>query len=334
MNITDEVHKVAHHFLEKVRRSGPNNIMAICPFHMKADGSPEKRPSFAMNLSSGLYFCHACQAKGNLFTFLREIGLGRDVIERQYRLLIDAASSNLPPPSDPLNPIVFDLPTIPEAVLGLFDYCPTSLLDAGFDIKTLHHFEVGYDKWYQRITYPLRDLKGRLVGISGRSQEGVRPKYKVYTEEYKLWDLPVCPEPDKRAILWNVDKVYPEVYFTRPDQNFVVIVEGFKACMWVYQAGIKNVLALLGTYLSWEHKWMLERLGMPVYMFLDNDTPGRSGTIKAADSLSRSLPVHVVNYPNRLSEVEEAQPDTCHPDEVVHQVACAPSYLMWLMQFD
>ncbi len=306
--------------------------MAICPFHVKSDGTPERKPSFAMNLSSGLYFCHACHAKGNLFTFLRDVGLSRSVIENQYRFLINQTQRFMPATPDPLKPIVFELPQVDEAVLGLLDYCPIELVNAGFSPKTLQHFEVGYDRWHLRITYPLRDLKGRLVGISGRNPSGGAPKYKVYTQEYTTWGIPPAAEPDKRAILWNADKVYPEVYFGRPNDSVVVVVEGFKACMWVYQAGITNVVALLGTYLSWEHKWLLERLGSPVYLFLDNDSPGRSGTIKAADALAGSLPVHVVNYPDRLSEVEEAQPDDCLPEEVLEQVASAPSYLKWLMQ--
>jgi len=332
MNTRDDVYQIVNQYLDKVRKSGPDNVVAICPFHLKEDGTPERKPSFAMNLSNGLYFCHSCLSKGNLFTFLRDIGLSREFIERRYRFTINEVSKSVPLPTNPLRPIVFEMAPVEEAVLGLFDYCPLELMDKGFLLKTMRHFEVGYDRWYNRITYPLRDLKGRLVGISGRNEDGIWPKYKVYTKEYKTWDLPVYAEPDKRAILWNADKVVSQVYFDHPNKNIVVVVEGFKANMWVYQAGIKNVVAILGTYLSWEHKWVLERLGAPVYLFLDNNVPGRTGTIKAADSLAGSLPVHVVDYPDRLSEVEEAQPDDCTPDEVLKQVATAPSYLNWLLR--
>ena len=332
MNIRDEVHQIARQYLNKVRKSGPDDIMAVCPFHLKEDGTPERKPSFAMNLSTGLYFCHSCQSKGNLFTFLRDIGLSRELIERRYRFTINEVSKNVPLPPNPLRPLVFEMAPVEEAVLGLFDYCPFELMDKGFMVETMRHFEVGYDRWHNRITYPLRDLKGRLVGISGRNVDGTGSKYKVYTQEYVTWGLPAYPEPDKRAILWNADKVFSQVYFDHPNKNIVVVVEGFKANMWVHQAGLKNVVAILGTYLSWEHKWILERLGVPVYLFLDNNTPGRIGTIKAADSLTGSLPVHVVNYPDRLIEVEEAQPDDCTPEEVLNQVATAPSYLNWLMQ--
>lgn len=332
MNVHDEVLQIANQHLTKIRRSGSDNIQAICPFHLKADGSPERKPSFRMSLSKGLYFCQSCHAKGNLFTFLRALGIHRYVIKQRYSHLLDQISKNVPPPPDPLKPLVYRLPTIEEAVLGLFDYCPTELLDEGFERRTLRHFEVGYDAWHQRITYPLRNLIGQLVGVSGRNPEGLAPKYKTYTKEYARWGLPEVSEPDKRAVLWNADRVYPELYFTSPSPStYVVVVEGFKAAMWLWQLGNENVVALLGSYLSWEHKWILEHLGVVVYLFLDNDYAGRNGTINAADALSKSLSVRVVEYPSRLLD-EEAQPDNCLPDEVTEALANAPTYLNWLLK--
>lgn len=332
MDVSAEVYSLAKQYLRRVRRSGPYDIMSVCPFHRKADGSEEKTPSFALSLLKGVFFCHACHVRGNLHTFLRNLGVTRSVIDTQYRDLIDEASKNLPPPPDALNPKLYELPSIPEAVLGLLDYCPNALLSAGFTQQTLFHFEVGYDRWHLRMTFPLRDIKGQLVGISGRAEDGIKPRYKVYTTEYETWGLPAAAEPDRRCVLYNVDKIYPSVYFKNPTDEIVVVVEGFKACMWLWQAGIRNVVALLGTYLSWEHKWILEHLGAPVYLFLDNNYAGRDGTIKAADALAKSLNVHVVNYPARLEDDEDAQPDSCTVDEVLESIGSAPTYLAWLMR--
>lgn len=332
MDIREEVHQLARKHLRKVKRSGPNDIMAICPFHQKMDGSEEKTPSFAMSLANGLFFCHSCHAKGNLLSFLRGIGLTRDVIERGYRFLIDQARGNVPAAFDPLRPQVFDMSPINESILGLFEYAPVELINAGFMQETLFHFEVGYDQWHGRITYPLRDLKGKLVGLMGRNPDGVNPRYKVYTDEYPLWGLPARSQPEKRLILWNADKVYPSLYFNAT-RDPVIVVEGFKACMWVFQAGLKNVVALLGSYMSEEHRWILERIGAPVYLFLDNNAPGRRGSIHSAEALSRSLDVHVVNYPSRLVDDEDAQPDDCFAEEVIEAIGSAPTYLRWLMQW-
>jgi DNA primase len=328
IDVTSDIRSIAYQYLQRVSKSGSDNIMALCPFHKKTDGTVEKHPSFAMSLTTGLWFCHSCQSKGNLYTFLKDFGVGRAYIERVYRPTIDASSRNKPRDPDPTRPNVFTENPLPEGLLGIFEYVPYDLLSAGFSEETLSSFDIGFDMQHVRTTYPLRDLAGRLVGISGRSVTGDWPKYKVYTDEYRVWDLPARMEVDKRTILWNAHSIYQQVYFnTNPD--YVVVVEGFKACMWLHQAGITNVVALLGTYLSWEQKWMLQRMGAPVYLFLDNNEPGQIGLEKTAEALKDSRFVHIVEYPERLIDDENAQPDSLTVDEVRHQVPSAVNYFEW-----
>jgi DNA primase len=331
MNVRDEVLKIAEAYLTKVRQSGSDEIRAICPFHRKPDGNMERRPSFYMSLSKGLYFCHACLSKGNLFTLLRSMGLTHQQIELHHKITLEEVKRNLPPAPDPREPGVTSLDPIPEALLGLFDFCPTNLLERGFTKETLRSFDIGYDRWNQRVTYPLRDIKGQLIGISGRSITDDWPKYKIYDEEYPTWELPARLNWDKRVVLWNAHNVYTELLFKRG--GYIVVVEGFKACMWVHQAGISNVVALLGTWLSWEQQWILERLGVPVYLFLDNNEPGQAGTVKAADKLMKSLPVYIMEYPERILELPEpeaAQPDWLVAEEVLQMHASAKTYVHWL----
>lgn len=91
MSIADEVHAIAKKYLHKVKRSGPDNIMALCPFHDNRDS-----PSFTMSLSLGLYHCFSCQESGNLQQFLKSIGLAWNVIERQYKDLIEQTRKRSP----------------------------------------------------------------------------------------------------------------------------------------------------------------------------------------------------------------------------------------------
>jgi len=332
MDISQEVYGIVHQYLRKVGRSGPENVMAICPFHLKSDGSEESSPSFAMSLTSGLFFCHACQAKGNLYTFLRDIGMSRVVIEHRYRDIIDQASRNIPPPPDPMRPGVFELEPIEEALLGIFDtdYDLPGL--NAFTTETLRHFDIGWDGWHNKVTFPMRDLKGKLVGISGRSVYGDQwPKYKVYEEEYKVWGYPPRYDWDKGAVLWNANELYLSAFGNNPGGFWVILVEGFKAAMWLWQCGCRNVCALLGSHLTEKQKWILERLGASVYVFLDNNEPGMRGASDAASRLSKSLRTYVMEYPERLLEDEDAQPDDLAPHEVHEQLARAPSYEQWLM---
>lgn len=330
MDVSGEIQQISRQYLRKVKPSGPENLMAVCPFHVKADGSQEGTPSFAISTVTGLWFCHSCQARGNLYTFLRDLGLGAAEISFRYQPLLEAAKRNLPPAPDPTRPgEIFSSNPLPEGLLGIFDYCPLQLLDEGFAEETLRHFDVGFDMQHLRITYPIRDLSGNLVAISGRSINGAWPRYKIYDMEYKAWDLPERRHWDKRTALWNAHSVYSNLFLTTA-QSEVVVVEGFKACMWVWQAGVKNVVALLGTYLSWEHQWILERLGSTVCLFLDNNDPGQIGTVKCGDRLKASTLVKVVKYPDRLTNEEKAQPDSCTKEEVLEQIQHAVSYSDWL----
>lgn len=334
MNITTEILAVAHKYLKKVRPSGAENVMSICPFHLHPDGSEEQHPSFAMSVVTGVYFCHACHAKGTLGQFFRDLGMSRYVVQTQYGVLIDEARKNLPAQIDPSRPEGFDEVPINESFLGLLDYCPLPLLEEGFEESTLQHFEVGYDQWHQKITFPLRDIKGQLVGMSGRRLDALKPKYKIYDEEYTSWQLPPRYGWNKRNVLYNAHEVIPTAHLLSPKDVMIVVVEGFKACMWVWQSGIKDVVATLGTYVSRTQRGMLERRGGTVYLFMDNNEPGIVGVVDAGDELleCNNVDTYVVKYPERLVDDVKAQPDSLTAEEVRAQVASAVTYQEWIRE--
>ncbi len=329
IDISGEIEQLAQQYLGRIRRSGPENIMALCPFH------EDSKPSFAMSLINGTFFCHAGCGGGSLRTFLRRVGISAAEITYRYDVLLREAKKHVPKPPDPEKPGVFSMKPIDEAFLGLFDMCPTLLLEQGFLEETLLNFEVGYDRWHKRITFPLRDVEGQLVGLSGRNLTDEWPKYKVYDKEYPMWGLPERVNWDKRMVLYNAHATYPTLQqFDQPTARYLAIVEGFKAAMWLYQAGIRNVNALLGSYLSWEQKWILEHLKAPVYLFLDNNEAGIKGTFTAGEALIHSgVGVYVIEYPERLASNSKAQPDDLHAEEVLHQFHHARQYSRWLDSF-
>lgn len=318
MDVRHEVETIIRNYLSGVGHTGPNDLSARCPFHYKADGTPERSASFAMNLNTGLYFCHSCGAKGNLYTFFRDLGMPRTEITLNFQHIIDAAKSNLPAPLDPTKAQIFDKNPLDHRVLGLLDYEPLDLLQAGFTPQTLRYFDVGFDRWHSRVTYPIRDLAGQLVAISGRSVNGAQPRYKIYNQEYMVWGLPPREEWQRGNVLYNGHRLW-SLYHAREKAD-IFIVEGFKACMWVHQAGFTNVGALLGHYMSQPQKWILEDLvggfGGTVYMFLDNNWQGWHGCEVAGLDLARAVKVKVMMYPQRLRDNDDAQPDNCTPLEI------------------
>jgi DNA primase len=323
MNFNLELRSLAEKYLQKVRPSGPENIMAICPFHTKG-GAPERRGSFAMNTLTGLWFCHACGERGNLRSFLRNVGASPLLIDTFYKPLLETLDNTswknrkknrlfVNPREEP----------IPESVLGLFDYCPTGLLEEGFSEETLRHFDIGFDRKNARITYPLRDMLGRLVGFSGRATDDHPAKYKIYSkEEYEAWELP-SKSTDKADLIWNIDKVYPKAYFTKEPE--IIMVEGFKSVMWLWQAGYYETIALMGSYLSPRQKMILERIGGTVYLFFDNDKAGHKAYHWVSKSLASSLSVRIIRY-------EGHQPTDLTTAELHTAVNNAVDYYRWILQ--
>lgn len=317
---------LAHELLRRVKPTGNEDIMALCPFHTKSDGTEEKHPSFSMNIYSGLWYCHSCHCRGNLYTFLRDLGVSRGDIQLRYGDVIDAAQAYAPKKPDPLNPIepVASEP-LDEAFLGLFDYCPQGLLDEGYDQETLRKFDIGFDEKHMRITFPLRDLRGRLVGISGRSVINATPRYKVYDYEYKDFGLPMR-KTEKRALLYNAHTILPQFAFeTDPSARYVVVTEGFKSTLRVFQAGVHNVTGILGSYMSNEQQWVLERLGCPILLMLDKNDAGRKGQLDAGKRLLKTCPrVYVVDY-------AADQPSELLPQAIPDALLGAQPFATWFI---
>lgn len=309
-----EILEIVAPYLQGVRGSGPDNIVAKCPFHADND------PSFAMNIRNGLYICYACDARGNLAKFLEGMGMNPLDVKRRYRRVLERASKAKSTPFNPVKPnVVMEVNRrIPEDLLGLFNRTPAGLLEEGFSEETLKHFRIGEDTLHERTTYPLRDLEGNLVGISGRAwSNDVDPRYKVYRTEYENWDLPIH-ETDKSLLLWNAHKVYPTVFRGHETQT-VVVVEGFKACMWVHQAGFPLVVALMTKTMSDAQKFILERMGARYILMLDNDEAGLAGTISVGTKLLRTSSVKVALY-------DAPQPTDLSPEEVAEAIEEARDY--------
>lgn len=318
---------VAPHLSGDIKSSGHQNIMSRCPFHQ------DSKPSFAINTENGLWMCHGCGLKGGLADFLRFTGMSRSRIdalmgplredleehreraqrEAKYRFKVG-------------NPFLSEV-VIPETVLGMYDYKPRDLVVRDFDPKILRMLEVGYDRSKDRITYPIRDLYGNLVGVSGRTVINEEPRYKVYRGARRglvgdfgefFDDQFPGYEVKSHEFLWNAHRVYPTVIHTSRSSGFdLIIVEGFKACIWMIQHGWPNTVALMGSSITKSQADIVRRMTDTVTLFLDNDKPGRIATYRIGKWLSKSLDVFVCQPRHKFFK----QPDYLSGygiDKVVH----------------
>ena len=271
------------------------NIPIHCPFHKQGQ---EKRPSMYLYVGesvgdttvTGASFCHTCNEGWSFPSLLKKLGLSRDYIDAAKQL-----TEEVVPRKRGYSAINFELIELPEAILGAFDYAPIDLLNQGFSKPTLKKYDIGFDRVRKRITFPIRDHRGNLVGISGRHvKKSAVPRYKIYRDE--LRDIVSNYELNKKRVLWGLDKFYITA-MKAGLKTPVVICEGFKAAMWVSQSGYPNTVALMGVHCSKEQRTLISRVTNEVVVFLDNDRAGREATSRLVDFLGVECETRVARYP-------------------------------------
>ena len=298
----NEILAVLQGRIRVVERSNGDNYACYCPFHK---GGQESKPSFYIYVGPptagklpGMSFCHTCNTGWSLRTLLIKLGSrGRDVDEIIAQLPQTAYERKNPLAYT--RTISFDNPRLPEEILGAFHWCPVALTRNGFKATVLSEYEIGFDWKAQRITFPLRDHLGNLIGISGRAvHTGQFPRYKFYTRdsfiEYGLKGT--YNNPDKSRTLWNIHRPY--LVALHSQLPYIIVVEGFKQALWLIQNGYNNTVALMGSHMSREQATLLLRTGAPLRIFLDNDIPGQEATKKITKLLRKQTPeVLAVPYP-------------------------------------
>lgn len=315
--VVDEISK----YVPGLKKGAGNNWIGFCPIHGEQAG--KSKPSFSFNAATGMWYCFAGCGGGGLPTFLKLLDVPRP--------RVDSMMERLKPHLSPVEKKqdltqsrgLFQTPyPLPEKILGLYEECPLSLIEAGFTEETLWTHDVGFDEEQQRITFPIRDLSGTLAGISGRDVTGhALEKYKVYQRE--LQDIGFHNyRIEKGHYLWRWDRVYPNVY-GNPERPPVYVTEGFKACLWMVQNGFPNTVALMGSSMTDVQKMFLERLGGPIILCLDNNPAGIKGTARIGYRLSGAR-VLVMRYPPEVQ-----QPDGLFTEALQDAVHRALSLSIW-----
>ena len=131
-----------------------------------------------------------------------------------------------------------------------------------------------YDVFTNRIMIPIEDLKGQVVGFTGRifNNETDTAKY-MNTKETEIFK--------KGHILFNYHNARKSIRHAKE----VVVVEGNMDAITLSAKGIKNVVALMGVALSTEQINVLKKLKVPVILMLDNDSAGMDATVKNGELL-------------------------------------------------
>jgi DNA primase len=184
---------------------------------------------------------------------------------------------------------------------------------AGLIIK--HETRGYYDRFRDRLMFPIRNQKGEVIAFGGRSLGDGQPKYM---------NSPQTALFDKSHVLYGLDLARDVIR----SGDAAVIVEGYVDVIIAHQYGFRNIVAPLGTALTAEHVGVLKKLARTVYLALDADAAGIRATLKGVQVLQDNLDGHAVPVPTpqgfirwerELDAVIKviALPDGKDPDEVI-----------------
>lgn len=144
-----------------------------------------------------------------------------------------------------------------------------------------------YDRFRGRITFPLYDSSGRVIGFSGRifQDDGKSAKY-LNSPETVLFS--------KSKILYGFHKAKQAIR----EKNATILVEGQMDMLMSQQAGFGNTVAVSGTALTLEHLEMIRRLSERVIMVFDPDGAGVKAALRGAEmAMSLGMEVKVAQLP-------------------------------------
>ena len=311
------------------------NYFGLCPFHNEKTGSfsvaPDKQIYYCFGCHHGGGVIHFIMEIENLdfpdaVRFLAkranmdvpEDNTGLEESRRRQRVLAvnrDAARwfySNLSRPEGAAvaaylekrkisrkTAMDFGLGASPDSwdalltAMGEKGYTKADLLAAGLAVSN----QKGriYDKFRNRLMFPVIDVKGDVVAFGGRVLDKSEPKYMNTTETMVY---------SKRRNLYGINLAKKT---KRP--NFI-LCEGNIDVITLHQAGFDNAVASMGTALTVEQTRLLGRYTKELVLCFDNDTAGQLATQKNIEMLKDSeFTVRVLQLPRRLVDGEYVKQD-------------------------
>lgn len=306
-------------------KSAGLNYKALCPFHS------EKTPSFSISTQKQMYKCFGCGEGGDVINFVMkmenidfmealeilaqksgvEIKKGKiseeskqNINKKQklYQINLEAARYFFKSMSGSnnrgykyLKDRGLDDKTIKYFGLGFAKddwndlnsyllqkgYDQQNLIDSGLAIKTKNK-KNHINRFKNRVMFPIFDQRGKVIAFGGRVLDDSLPKY-LNSSETMLFN--------KRKNLYGLNFAKKNI-----NNDTLIVVEGYMDVISLFQYGIKNVVASLGTALTIEQAKLIKKYVNKVIVAYDNDEAGINATLKAVEIFNEfKLNIKVLN---------------------------------------
>lgn len=127
-----------------------------------------------------------------------------------------------------------------------------------------------YDKFWNRVMFPIMDVNSRVIGFGGRVMGDAKPKYL---------NSPETPVFDKSRNLYGLNRARSS------KKSYFLLCEGYMDVIALHQAGFTNAVASLGTALTSGHASLIKRYVQEVYLTYDSDEAGTRAALRAVPIL-------------------------------------------------
>jgi DNA primase len=141
-----------------------------------------------------------------------------------------------------------------------------------------------YDRFRNRLMFPIRDIAGRVLGFGARTLDDSLPKYL---------NSPQTLIFDKSSSLYGIEKAKSAIR----KQNMAVVVEGYMDVIVAHQYGFNNVVASLGTALTERQVGIIKKLTKTLTLALDADAAGEIATLRGIEVASHTFDQKMVPLP-------------------------------------
>ncbi|MBY0457485.1 MAG: DNA primase, partial [Gemmataceae bacterium] len=304
---------------------------AVCPFHN------DTRPSLDVDPHRQRYKCWACEAHGDVFSFVmfqEKVGFkeARAILAAKAGIKIDDDQS----PQDYHRAKLLEVmrwaqakyaeeylegdsgaearkyigsrklsgKTVRDFGLGyapisgnwlvehaLRDGVPTDVLVEVGLIAARDGQRGFYDRFRDRVMFPIRDVRGQVVGFGGR----IMPNNPLAARGPKYYNSAETPLFRKSELLYGLDLA------RHANAGYLAVVEGYTDVMMAHQCGVPPVVATMGTALNAKHVAQLRRYVPKVVLLYDADAGGFSGVDRALELfVSQDVELAVATLPDGL----------------------------------
>ncbi len=331
-NANDIVDVISQYVI--LKRSG-KNFMGLCPFHK------EKSPSFSVSPDRQYYHCFGCHKGGDVFSFIME--MERLSFREALEFLAERGHVKLPEVQDEeFNEKQYRLSRMNkinlEATMFYHErlYMPTAKIAQDYvkqrklDNHTLKAFKIGYsgeynelytflkgkgfkddeilmsglvnkndrgefiDRFRKRLMFPIISVYGKPVAFGGRRLENNDKLAKYINSNENL-----VYSKKKHLFALNLAK--------QSESKNIILVEGYMDAISLYQRGIDNVVASLGTALTEEQARLLRKYSQQIIFAYDSDGAGQNAIKRGIEVLEKQ------NCDARVLQMEGAK----DPDEYI-----------------